>query len=38
LFSHIKGRTYTEGVTEQGAEEDVWFLEGGSKRKLKKIV
>jgi hypothetical protein len=24
LTSHIKGRTWTEGVWEQGAEEDIW--------------
>jgi hypothetical protein len=28
LVSNIKGRTWNEGVREQGAEEIIWSLEG----------
>jgi hypothetical protein len=28
LVSHIKERTSTEGVGEQGAEENIWIQEG----------
>jgi len=38
LISHAKGRTETEGVQEQGAEENIWTQEGGSARRLKKTA
>jgi hypothetical protein len=34
LVSDIKGRTYTEGVWEQGVEENIWTKEGWSDRRL----
>jgi hypothetical protein len=34
LVSDIKGGTYTEGVREQGAEENMWSKETGDWRKL----
>jgi hypothetical protein len=38
LVFNIKRRTETEGVWEQGAEGNVWALEGGSDWRLEKIV
>jgi hypothetical protein len=36
-LSHIKGITYTEGICEHGAEEDICTQEDLHKRRLKKI-
>jgi hypothetical protein len=36
LVCDVKGVTYTEGVRDQGAEEDIWTEEGWSDRKLDK--
>jgi hypothetical protein len=38
LVCHIKGRTYIEGVWAQGAEENVWILEGGSGGRLEETA
>jgi hypothetical protein len=35
---HIKGRTQTEGVWEQGAEENIWTYERGSGGRLEKTA
>jgi hypothetical protein len=34
LISHIKGRTYSEGGREYGAEEDIWVHGGGSNNRM----
>jgi hypothetical protein len=36
LVSDIKGGTQTEGVREQGSEEDIWTEEGSSDGKVEK--
>jgi hypothetical protein len=36
LVSDIKGGTYTEGVWEQGAEEDIWTEEGWGDGRVEK--
>jgi hypothetical protein len=38
LVSDIKGGTYTEGVGEQGAEENIWTQERRSGRRLEKTA
>jgi hypothetical protein len=38
LVSDIKGGTQTEGVWEQGAEEDIWTEEGWSDWRMEKIA
>jgi hypothetical protein len=38
LVSDIKGGTKTEGVLEQGAEENIWTEERRSGSKLKKTI
>jgi hypothetical protein len=38
LASDIKGGTQTEGVWEQGAEEDIWIEERLSDEKMEKIA
>jgi hypothetical protein len=38
LVSDIKGGTWTEGVWEQGAEEDIWTEEGGSDGRVEKTT
>jgi hypothetical protein len=38
LVSDIKGRTKTEDVREQGAEEDIWTKDGSSDRRVDKTA
>jgi hypothetical protein len=38
VVSDIKGGTYTEGIGEQGAEEDIWTEEGRGDWRVKKIA
>jgi hypothetical protein len=38
LFFHTVGRTQIEGVSEQGAEENVWTQTRGSGRRMEKII
>jgi hypothetical protein len=38
MFSDIKGGTWTEGVSEQGAEENIWSEMRRSDRRLEKTV
>jgi hypothetical protein len=38
LVSHFKGRTRIESVSEKCPEEEMWTLEGGSKRRLRKTA
>jgi hypothetical protein len=38
LVFDIKGGTQTKGVWEQGAEENIWFEEGWSDRRVEKIA
>jgi hypothetical protein len=38
LVSDIKCGTYTEGVREQGAEEDIWTKEGWSDGRVEKVA
>jgi hypothetical protein len=38
LVSDIKGRTYTEGISEEGVEENVWTEEDRNNRKSVKIT
>jgi hypothetical protein len=38
LVSDIKGGTQTEGVWEQGAEEDIWTEEGWGDGRMEKIA
>jgi hypothetical protein len=35
---HIKGGTQTEGAWEQGAEENIWNLEGGSNSIIRSFI
>jgi len=38
FFSHIEGRRQIEGVSEQGVEEKIWTIEGGSGGRLQKTA
>jgi hypothetical protein len=38
VVSYIKGRTETEGVGEQGAEENIWTEEGKSDSRWEKTA
>jgi hypothetical protein len=38
LVSDIRGGTYTEGIQEQGAEENIWTEEGWSEERLEKTA
>jgi hypothetical protein len=38
MVSDIKGGTYTEGVWEQGAEENIWTKEGWSDGRVEKTA
>jgi len=38
LVSHVERGTFAEGVSELGAEGDIWVQEGGNDRRLEKIA
>jgi hypothetical protein len=38
LVCRIKGRAYTEGVWEQGAEENIWTSEEWSNGRMEKVA
>jgi hypothetical protein len=38
LISDIKGGTHTEGILEQGDEQNIWTEEGWSDRRLEKTT